>query len=76
MSLSNNLRFPQYLVIAYYASSSDDSLLDSPLMEVFATRADALTFIHSVDEVLRDSSSFSDGAYPVYRLYHLTRSKF
>lgn len=76
MSLTNNLRFPQYLVIAYFASSADDSLLDSPVMDVFATRSDALIFIHSCDEIFRDSASLPAGSYPVYRIYHLTRSKF
>ena len=82
MSLTNDLRFPQFLVIAYYADAVDGSLLESPLMEVFSTRSAALSFIMRCDESLRDASSFLssgdilDGSYPVFRLYHLTRSKF
>lgn len=82
MSLTNAYRYPQFLVIAYYADADDASLLDSPMMEVFATRSEALACIQRWDELLREdysklaSGDVLDASYPVFRLYHLTRSKF
>ena len=80
MSLSNDLVYPQYLVLGF-VRDSNGSLIQSTSVSVFATRADALSFIER--ESYRISCSFRSDAFdsytddmsPVFRLYHLTRAK-
>lgn len=82
MSLSNDLVYPQYLVLGY-VRDDNGSLIQSTSVSVFATRSDALAFINRESYLVScsircdafDSYSDSDYLEPVYRLYHLTRSK-
>lgn len=73
MSLSNDLVYPQYLVLGFIRDSKG-SLIHSTSVSVFATCADALSFIEN--ESYRVSCSLrSDALSPAFRLYHLTRAK-
>lgn len=80
MSLSNDLVYPQYLVLGFIRNSKG-SLIQSTSVSVFATRSDALSFIeresHGISCSLRSDAfdSYSDSLTPVFRLYHLTRAK-
>lgn len=80
MSLSNDLVYPQYLVLGFIRASNG-SLIQSTSVSVFATRADALSFIeresYGISCSLRSDAfdSFNEDLSPAFRLYHLTRSK-
>ena len=80
LSLTNDLVYPQYLVLGF-VRDSNGNLIQSTSVSVFATRSDALSFINCesarVSCSLRSDAfdSYSDYLSPVFRLYHLTRSK-
>lgn len=80
LSLSNDLVYPQYLVLGFIRDSKG-SLIQSSSVSVFATRADALSFIEResfrMSCSLRSDAfdSYSDYLSPAFRLYHLTRAK-
>ena len=80
MSLSNDLVYPQYLVLGFIRDGKG-SLIQSTSFSVFATRADALSFIeresYDISHALRSDAfdSYSDSLTPAFRLYHLTRAK-
>lgn len=80
MSLSNDLVYPQYLVLGFIRDSRG-SLIQSTSVSVFATRADALSFIeresYGISRSLRSYAldSYTDSLSPAFRLYHLTRAK-
>ena len=81
MSLSNDLVYPQYLVLGFIRDNKG-SLIQSTSVSVFATRADALSFIEcESSRILRSLRSDVFDSYtelfsPAFRLYHLTRAKF
>lgn len=80
MSLPNDLIYPQYLVLGF-VRDSNGSLIQSTFVSVFATRADALSFIeresYRISCSLRSDAfdSYTDYMSPAFRLYHLTRAK-
>lgn len=80
MSLSYNLAYPQYLVLGFIRDSNG-SLIQSTSVSVFATRADALSFIEressGISRSLRSDAfdSYTEEFSPAFRLYHLTRAK-
>ena len=80
MSLPNDLVYPQYLVLGF-VRDSNGSMIQSTSVSVFATRADALSFIeresYRISCSLRSDAfdSYTDYMSPAFRLYHLTRAK-
>lgn len=80
MSLSNDLVYPQFLVLGFIRDSKG-SLIQSTSVSVFATRSDAFSFIDRESNRILCSlrsdafDSFSDSLVPAFRLYHLTRAK-
>ena len=80
MSLSNDILYPQYLVVAYLLNDKGD-VIDSPVCGTFATRSSALSFIRRQRDLMLSSlssdafDSYTDSFKPSFRLYHLTRAK-
>lgn len=76
MSLSNDVVFPQYLVISYLRDS-EGALVRCSSLYVFCSRSEALRFIAQQNFESQISKSVSSASLePVFRLYHLTRAKY
>lgn len=80
MSLSNDILYPQFLVVVYVLNDKGD-VIDSPVRGIFATRGSALSFIRRQRYLMLSSlssdafDSYTDSFTPSFRLYHLTRAK-
>lgn len=80
MSLSNDILYPQYLVVGFFLNDKGD-VVDSPVCGTFSTRSSALSFIRRqrclMVSFLRSDAfdSYIDSLTPAFRLYHLTRAK-
>lgn len=80
MSLSNDILYPQYLVVGYVLNDTGD-IIESPVCGTFATRSSALSFIQRQRYLMFSSlssdafDSYSDSFTPAFRLYHLIRTK-